>query len=123
MMFSKRQIPDGETPDLLPCPFCGGAAFKWHTNYATYIECRSTTSWHRVQISARTEAQAMIDWNKRSADAFEEGYTAGEKNAYRFALDILEAEKKAVKDGAYGSEAALGFACIMLKAMKGDEQE
>ncbi len=51
---------------LKPCPFCGKPANMWKTNYATYIECLEYDQWHRVQISARTENQAISWWNLRS---------------------------------------------------------
>lgn len=62
---------------LKPCPFCGAPANIWRTNYATYIECRESDQWHRVQISSRTEGQARIWWNSRAAGAAAPGNFSG----------------------------------------------
>ena len=51
--------------DLRPCPFCGGKAYMWQTNYHTYIQCDNNTDGHLVQISASTEAEAVRRWESR----------------------------------------------------------
>lgn len=53
---------------------------------------------------------------------YREGFTSGDKNAFIIALNILETEKKAVADGAYGPETALDFTYQALKALMGGEE-
>lgn len=54
---------------LLPCPFCGGEAFIWQTNKATYIQCEkwntSDDNGHLVQVSAKTRDEAVAKWQGR----------------------------------------------------------
>ena len=57
---------------LKPCPFCGAKAFMWKTNSHTYIQCdrftASDTAGHLVQVSERTEKDAIEAWNRRAND-------------------------------------------------------
>ena len=55
--------------DLRHCPFCGGRADMWRTNYHVYIQCENFNTndadGHLVQVSANTEEQAIEMWNRR----------------------------------------------------------
>lgn len=55
--------------ELKPCPFCGGKANIWRTNYHVYIDCEnfnvSDPDGHLVQVSANTEEEAVKRWNRR----------------------------------------------------------
>lgn len=54
---------------LTPCPFCGGRAFVWQSNKATYIQCEfwntSDENGHLVQVSAKTREDAVKKWQGR----------------------------------------------------------
>ena len=55
--------------NLKPCPFCGAPAYMWKCNMATYIQCSkwntSDDLGHLVQVSRRTEEEAVAVWNTR----------------------------------------------------------
>ena len=55
--------------DLKPCPFCGGIADMWRTNYHVWIECENfrvnDSDCHMVQVSADTEEEAVRKWEER----------------------------------------------------------
>ena len=55
--------------ELKGCPFCGADAFMWRTNHHVYIQCdkfnASDNHGHMVQVSARTEEEAILKWNDR----------------------------------------------------------
>jgi hypothetical protein len=55
--------------ELKSCPFCGAKAFMWKTNHHTYIQCDNSsppdTEGHFVQVSERTEEEAVKKWNRR----------------------------------------------------------
>lgn len=57
---------------LKPCPFCGGKADVWRTNYHVYIQCENFCMddrfEHLVQVSGDTEEQALEAWNRRAND-------------------------------------------------------
>lgn len=54
---------------LKPCPFCGGRASMWKTNYHVYIQCDNfntdDANGHLVEVSANTEEEAIRAWNGR----------------------------------------------------------
>lgn len=53
--------------ELKSCPFCGGRAVKFATQYGNHIECEKyDPMFHRVQISALTENEAIEEWNRRA---------------------------------------------------------
>ena len=55
--------------DLLPCPFCGGRAYVWRSNHATFVECiHYDTARHRVQFCHGKEQVAFKLWNTRYKD-------------------------------------------------------
>lgn len=56
--------------NLKPCPFCGGKAHVWRTNYHVFIECENwcaneKNGLHMIQISADTMQEAVKIWNER----------------------------------------------------------
>ena len=55
--------------DLKRCPFCGGIANLWQTNYQSYIQCENydatTHGRHLIQVSADTEDEVIKKWNRR----------------------------------------------------------
>lgn len=52
--------------ELEPCPFCGGRAVIFSTQYGTHIECEFyDPDWHRVQITEKTRDKAIEKWNRR----------------------------------------------------------
>ena len=55
--------------ELKPCPFCGGRAVIFSTQYGTHIECEHyDPDSHRVQISEKTRDKATKAWNRRADD-------------------------------------------------------
>lgn len=56
--------------ELKPCPFCGAEAYMWKTDKFTCIQCDNFSSsvigGHLVQISERTEEEAVKKWNRRA---------------------------------------------------------
>lgn len=51
---------------LKTCPFCGGRAVIFSTQYGCHIECEKYNPWlHRVQISDKTQDEAIETWNRR----------------------------------------------------------
>ena len=56
--------------ELKKCPFCGADAFMWRTNHYVYIQCEKynaieRSGQHLVQVSGRTEEEAVRRWNNR----------------------------------------------------------
>ena len=55
--------------ELKPCPFCGGDAVIFATQYGTHIECKNyDPDSHRVQITGTTRQDAIEAWNRRATD-------------------------------------------------------
>ena len=54
---------------LKRCPFCGAEPKKWSWNYGTAIQCSnfstSNGEGHTIQVSAKTEEEAIAKWNTR----------------------------------------------------------
>jgi Lar family restriction alleviation protein len=68
-MTDPAALLEGTTPDLLPCPFCGGNAraaavhaggIEW-----AQVECRAERGCGAVGPTPATEAEAIAAWNTR----------------------------------------------------------
>ena len=59
------------TPDLKPCPFCGGKAYtsKWYYGWSVYAwhedDCFLTEA---ITTSYEVETEAIDAWNRRAND-------------------------------------------------------
>ena len=64
---------DAQMPGLLPCPFCGGEAkvygpVGWHRQYGISHSCRVFYGGSGdFTLGAKTQEQAIADWNRRAA--------------------------------------------------------
>ena len=61
---------DVQPVDVLKrCPFCGGKAVMWKTNYHAWIQCENfrtqSSDAHIVQVSADNVPEVMEKWNRR----------------------------------------------------------
>lgn len=50
--------------EIKTCPFCGETPVIWRYNGGCTIQCRSER--HMAQAEARTEEEAIEEWNRRS---------------------------------------------------------
>lgn len=59
----EREAGGIEARELLPCPFCGGAAFAYKApmSGSGFVECTKCTA----AVSGDNKADAIAKWNRR----------------------------------------------------------
>jgi len=63
-MESKKEALDGETEDLLPCPFCGSEPERFINNEILHVKCPNCISigfHNHVRLGCRADTE----WNTR----------------------------------------------------------
>ena len=76
-------------PELLPCPFCGGACEIWNANEGrpAWIACMGRCA-VLVSKEHKTDAEAVAAWNARAPEPAVQALV----EALRFGVDLIKGD-------------------------------